>query len=40
MYYPSADKIDGQILWHGTVGGPKAAPGNYFYKIKIDKDSA
>ncbi len=40
MYYPSADKIDGQILWHGTVGGPKAAPGNYFYKIKVDKDSA
>jgi photosystem II stability/assembly factor-like uncharacterized protein len=40
MYYPRADKIDGQVLWHGTVGGPKAAPGNYFYKIKADKDSA
>ncbi len=40
MYYPSADKIDGQILWHGTVGGPKAAPGTYFYKFKVDKDSA
>jgi photosystem II stability/assembly factor-like uncharacterized protein len=39
MYYPPADKIEGQILWHGTVGGPKAAPGNYFYKVKVDKDS-
>ena len=40
MNYPPADKIDGQILWHGTVPGPRAAPGNYFYKIKADKDSA
>jgi photosystem II stability/assembly factor-like uncharacterized protein len=39
MLYPSADKIDGLILWHGTVPGPKAAPGNYFYKIKAGKDS-
>ena len=40
MNYPPADKIEGQILWNGTVPGPKAAPGNYFYKIKADKDSA
>ena len=40
MLYPPADKIDGQIIWHGNVPGPKAAPGNYFYKIKSDKDSA
>ncbi|GAB2835410.1 WD40/YVTN/BNR-like repeat-containing protein [Ferruginibacter profundus] len=40
MLYPPADKIDGQILWHGTVPGPKAAPGNYSFKIKVDKDSA
>ena len=40
MNYPPADKIEGQILWHGTVPGPRAAPGNYFYKIKADKDSA
>jgi ABC-type transporter Mla subunit MlaD len=40
MIYPAADKIDGQILWHGNVPGPRAAPGNYFYKIKADKDSA
>jgi photosystem II stability/assembly factor-like uncharacterized protein len=40
MNYAPAEKIDGQILWHGVVGGPKAAPGNYNYKVKVDKDSA
>ncbi len=39
MNYPPAEKIDGLILWHGTVPGPKAAPGQYFYKIKAEKDS-
>ena len=39
MNYPPAEKIDGLILWHGNVPGPKAAPGQYFYKIKADKDS-
>jgi hypothetical protein len=40
MVYPPAEKIEGQILWHGNVPGPKAAPGNYSFKIKTDKDSA
>ena len=40
MLYPMADKIEGQIIWHGNVPGPKAAPGIYFYKIKSDRDSA
>jgi photosystem II stability/assembly factor-like uncharacterized protein len=40
MLYPAGEKIEGQILWHGVVSGPKAAPGNYFYKVKADKDSA
>ena len=40
MYYPPAEKVDGQIIWHGNVPGPKAAPGQYFYKIKAGKDSA
>ena len=40
MNYPPAEKIDGQILWNGPAGGPKAAPGVYYYKIKADKDSA
>ncbi|MES2775227.1 MAG: glycosyl hydrolase [Bacteroidota bacterium] len=39
MNYPEAEKIEGMILWNGTVGGPKAAPGNYFAKIKLGKDS-
>lgn len=39
MKYPPADKVDGLVLWHGVVPGPKAAPGNYFYKIKADEDS-
>jgi hypothetical protein len=39
MYYPAAEKIDGQIIWHGTVGATKAAPGNYSFKIKADNDS-
>lgn len=39
MMYPAADKIDGQIIWHGNVPGPKAAPGNYYYTIRFGKDS-
>ncbi len=39
MLYPAGEKIDGQIIWHGTVGATKAAPGNYSFKIKVDKDS-
>jgi photosystem II stability/assembly factor-like uncharacterized protein len=40
MNYPVAEKIDGLILWNGFVGGPKAAPGQYFAKIKSGNDSA
>ncbi|MBU9936469.1 MAG: hypothetical protein KTQ13_07460 [Ferruginibacter sp.] len=40
MLYPPAERVEGLILWHGTVPGPKAAPGRYFYKIKADMDSA
>jgi photosystem II stability/assembly factor-like uncharacterized protein len=39
MNYPVADKVDGLILWNGFVGGPKAAPGNYFAKFKSGNDS-
>lgn len=39
MRYPPAEKVDGLILWHGAVPGPKASPGNYFFSIKADKDS-
>ena len=39
MNYAPAEKIEGLILWHGVVPGPKATPGQYFYKIKNEKDS-
>ncbi|MEO7311228.1 MAG: hypothetical protein ABIX01_12575 [Chitinophagaceae bacterium] len=40
MNYPEAEKIEAMILWNGTVGGPKAAPGLYYAKVKAGKDSA
>jgi len=40
MNYPAPERIEGLILWHGNVPGPRAAPGQYVYKIKADKDSA
>src|SRR5438105_9721708 len=33
MFYTPAEKIEGQILWNGTPGGPKAIPGQYYVKI-------
>ncbi len=40
MKYEAAEKVKDLIIWHGTVPGPKAAPGKYFFKIKSEKDSA
>lgn len=40
MNYPVAERVEGLILWNGFVGGPKAAPGEYFAKLKVGKDSA
>ena len=40
MLYPVAERVEGLILWNGFVGGPKAAPGNYFAKFKSGNDSA
>ena len=39
MNYPEAERVDGLILWNGFIGGPKAAPGNYFAKFKSGSDS-
>lgn len=39
MEYPGADRIDGMILWNGIPGSIVAAPGRYYAKIKVDKDS-
>ncbi len=40
MQYPPAEKIDGLILWNGSVGGPKASPGKYTARFIYNKDSA
>ena len=39
MMYPSAEKIEGMILWNGSVGAPKAAPGKYKARFRYEKDS-
>jgi len=39
MLYPPAEKLEGLILWNGNISGPKAAPGKYTAKFKLDKDS-
>jgi photosystem II stability/assembly factor-like uncharacterized protein len=39
MHYPSAENVPGMLLWNGTVGGPKVAPGKYMARIRFDKDS-
>ena len=40
MYYTAAEKVDGMILWNGSVPGPKAIPGKYYVRIiKDSKDS-
>ncbi|HEY6082621.1 MAG TPA: hypothetical protein VIU45_04130, partial [Chitinophagaceae bacterium] len=40
MQYPPAEKIDGMILWNGSVGGPKAPPGDYKAVFKMGTDSS
>ncbi len=39
LNYPAAEKIEDMILWSGSIGGPKAAPGNYKAVVKNQKDS-
>jgi photosystem II stability/assembly factor-like uncharacterized protein len=39
MNHPPAERVEGLILWNGFVGGPKAAPGQYFAKFKAGNDS-
>lgn len=40
MNHPQAERVEGLILWNGFVGGPKAAPGDYFARFKSGNDSA
>ncbi len=37
--YPVAEKLEGLMLWNGSISGPKAAPGNYYVKVHFNKDS-
>ena len=39
MMYPTAEKVDGLILWNGVIGAPKAAPGKYTARFRYAKDS-
>jgi hypothetical protein len=38
MNYPPAEKADGMILWNGSIGSVKAAPGKYHAKFHYGKD--
>lgn len=40
LRYAESEPIEGMILWNGNPGGIVAAPGNYFARIKVGKDSA
>ncbi len=39
MQYEPGEKIEGMVLWHGTAGGPKAAPGKYSVRVRYGADS-
>jgi hypothetical protein len=39
MNYPPAEKADGMILWNGSIGSVKAAPGKYNARFHYGKDS-
>jgi hypothetical protein len=39
MQYPAAEKVEGMILWNGTVGAAKAAPGRYTARFRYVTDS-
>jgi photosystem II stability/assembly factor-like uncharacterized protein len=39
MNYPPAEKAEGMILWNGSIGSVKAAPGKYNARFRFGKDS-
>ncbi|HEY0750365.1 MAG TPA: hypothetical protein VGD26_04385 [Chitinophagaceae bacterium] len=39
LLYPEGESIEGMVLWNRTPQGIVAAPGNYFAKMKVGKDS-
>jgi photosystem II stability/assembly factor-like uncharacterized protein len=40
LLYPESERMEGMILWNGFPGGILAPPGQYYAKIRIEKDSA
>ncbi|MGV3527612.1 MAG: VPS10 domain-containing protein [Flavisolibacter sp.] len=40
LRYPEAERIPGMILWNGIPNGIVAPPGDYFVRVKVEKDSA
>ncbi|HEX6915816.1 MAG TPA: hypothetical protein VF145_11280 [Chitinophagaceae bacterium] len=39
MQYPSAERIEGMILWSGHIGSPKVSPGTYRAVFRTATDS-
>lgn len=39
MNYAEGERIEGMILWNGVPGSIKAAPGQYYARVKSGKDS-
>ncbi|MBC7850980.1 MAG: glycosyl hydrolase, partial [Chitinophagaceae bacterium] len=40
LIYPGAEPTDGMILWNGAPSRIVAPPGEYYYKVRVGKDSA
>ena len=36
MMYPGAERVDGMILWWGSLDGPKAVPGAYSVELSVN----
>ncbi|MEJ7914107.1 MAG: hypothetical protein WKF70_13185, partial [Chitinophagaceae bacterium] len=39
LLFPPAEKIEGMILWNGAPAGIVAAPGSYYARFRVEKDS-
>lgn len=40
LVYPESERMEGMVLWNGVPGGILAAPGRYYYKMKVGADTA
>jgi photosystem II stability/assembly factor-like uncharacterized protein len=39
LQYPGGERLDNMVLWNGVPGNILAAPGTYYARIKVDRDS-